>query len=68
MHHIPLSSAHNPRRGTHQRKTTEKKKVSGTAPLEPVDHRAMLTTVNTSTDTPGKKHATRQHTCRSEAP
>lgn len=41
----------------------EKKKPSGMAPEERVAHRKMLTKVITVTVTPGKKQATRQHTC-----
>ena len=44
----------------------EKKKPRGMAPLEPVPHRNMLRQVITATVTPGKKQATRQHTCEGE--
>lgn len=42
----------------------EKKKPRGMAPDEPVAHRNKLRHVITATVTPGKKQATRQHTCR----
>lgn len=41
----------------------EKKNPRGMAPEEPVPHRNMLRKVITATVTPGKKQATRQHTC-----
>lgn len=41
----------------------EKKKPRGMAPDEPVAQRKRLRKVMTATVMPGKKQATRQHTC-----